>query len=650
MMVRMYQSAKPSRLTSGWGTSNTSADSELVSSLVSLRSRSRALIRDAAYAKRAKAIVQNNVIGAGMGLQALVMSTRDRPREDLNAAIEQAWNEWSEADACHTGGTLHFCDLERAAMGQVFDAGEVLIRKHYRAFGDSRVPFALELIEAERIADEFQAPIPMSQLAPGSTLRMGIEVDSFYRPVAYWLRERHPGELRLGLDRSDKIERVPASDIYHLRIVERWPQTRGEPWLHGVARKLNDMDGYSEAEVIAARGGASYMATIETPDGENPLAETAEDGIKEIQLEPGLVTRLNPGEKFNPWAPNRPNTALDPFMRYMLREVAAGIGVSYESLSRDYSQSNYSSSRLALLDDRDLWRVLQLWWIRNFRARLHRDWLQWAVLGKAIAGLRAEEYFADPRKYEAARFKPRGWSWIDPTKEVEAYKEAIKAGLTTRADVIAMTGDGRDVEDVDTQRRRELDLAAEQGLEFDTDPEAYMPQPAPASAPAPEADDEDDEDDEALVRIAADVQALLRAERAAPVTQIPPRIELHVNQAPVTVHLAPQETIVEGPVIRNEIGVPAPEVRIENHVAPAAAPEVRVENHVAPAAAPEVRIDNQVSVPERTVTVEAPVVKVAGPVIHVAPDEAERVTEVELDEKGDLKRTVTRRVRNKRGG
>src|SRR3990170_2093860 len=55
--IRMYSSAKQSRLTSGWGQLVTSADSELLSSLRVLRSRSRALIRDAAYAKRAKIIV-----------------------------------------------------------------------------------------------------------------------------------------------------------------------------------------------------------------------------------------------------------------------------------------------------------------------------------------------------------------------------------------------------------------------------------------------------------------------------------------------------------------------------------------------------------------------------------------------------------------
>jgi hypothetical protein len=38
-------------------------------------------------------------------------------------------------------------------MGQVFEAGEVFVRKHPRAFGDSPVPFALELIEPERLVE-----------------------------------------------------------------------------------------------------------------------------------------------------------------------------------------------------------------------------------------------------------------------------------------------------------------------------------------------------------------------------------------------------------------------------------------------------------------------------------------------------------------
>ena len=459
---RMYAGAKGSRLTDGWGQSTTSADSELSSSLTVLRSRSRALVRDAAYAKRAKVVVVNNVVGSGIGVQAQVMTSRKVLNDRVNDDIEEVWKEWSQGKRCHTGGTLHFNDFERIVMGQVFEAGEVFIRKHYQGFGDSDVPFALELIEAERVPHGFQPNGTMT----GVRTRMGVEIDSFHRPLAYWIQKLHPGEINLVSAEVNMYERIPANQIIHLKIVDRWPQTRGEPWLHAVARKLNDMDGYSEAEIVAARGSASFMATIETPED---YGDRQDDGSKEVTIEPGIVEKLLPGEKFTFHTPNRPNAQIDPFMRLMLREAAAGIGVSYESLSRDYSQSNYSSSRLSLLDDRDLWRVLQGWFLRSFRAQIHTEWLQQAILTGAISTVSIDEYAVNIKKFEAVRFKPRGWSWVDPTKEVKAYKEAIRGGFTTVSDVISQTGSGRDIEDVLNERRQELDMMKEKNLKFDTE-------------------------------------------------------------------------------------------------------------------------------------------------------------------------------------
>lgn len=490
--VRMYHNARATRATAGWNAAQTSADAELDSSLTALRNRSRALVRDAAYAKRAKVIVVNNVIGAGMGMQAQVRNNRKRLLTKINAGIEAAWEEWSQADHCHTGGKLHFCDLERQAKGQIFEAGEVIFRKHYRRFGTSRVPFALELIEAERLADTLTRS-PVS----GADVRMGVEVDEFQRPLAYWFRKGHPGDLRRTRAGTEELVRVPADQIWHLYIVDRWPQSRGEPWLHATARRLNDMDGYSEAEIIAARNSATQMGFVETSMDavaavKSMVDETDEtDGEQRTNFEPGVIEYLAPGQTFKEHNPARPNTAIDPFLRYMLREVAAGIGVSYESLSRDYSQSNYSSSRLALLDDRDLWRTLQLWWIRNFRISLHREWLKAAVYGGAVEGLGVAEYIADPKRYECIKFKPRGWSWIDPAKEVDSQMAAVRAGFTTVSDVIARTGEGRDLEDVIEERKHELEMMREAGLQFDTDP-AVQATPAPAKAPAAEPEDPED--------------------------------------------------------------------------------------------------------------------------------------------------------------
>lgn len=471
--ARMYASARPNRLNGGFGSNDSSEDSELTSSLRNLRARSRQLVRDSAFAGNAKRIIVNNVVGTGIKLQALVINQRGRLQDDVNDSIEEAFRKWSCEENCHTGGVLHFSDLERLLMGQVFEAGEIFVRIHRSKFGKSEVPIALEIIEPERIVDNYS--LPSTSMSSTVQVRMGIETDEFRRPLAYWVRDLHPGDVRVSLTNSPRAARIPAADMLHLKLTDRWPQTRGVPWMHAVVGKLGDMNGYSEAEIIAARAGANYIGTIETPEDPDSLGEGQTDGTFQESLEPGTWKILQPGEKATLLSPNRPNSALDPFMRFMLREVAAGAGVSYESLGRDYSQSNYSSSRLALLDDRDVWKALQQWFIRSFRTRLHAEWMTAAVLAGAVKKVPVMAYGQDINHYQAAIFRPRGWSWVDPTKEVAAFKDAVKAGFTTVAAVIAQTGGGDDLEDTMVARKSELEYMRENDLHFDTSPEVYVP-------------------------------------------------------------------------------------------------------------------------------------------------------------------------------
>ena len=458
---RMYAAAQMNRLTSDWSALNTSADSEILTSLRLLRARSREMVRDNAHAKNAVRIVQNNVVGTGIGVQAQVVNARGKLLDPINSQIEEAWERWCNRKTCHTAGLLGLPDILRLTMGQLVEAGEVLIRKVRQPFGGGRVPFALEVIEADRLMDQWQT----AQAPNGNAIRMGVEIDAWGRPVAYWLHPTHPGDYQFRAFVASKFIRVPAEEMIHLYIIERWPQTRGVPWFHAVLRRLNDMKGYAEAEIVAARASANIVGFIKAPE---PVAgDDVAYGQRVIDSEPGTFKQLLPGEDFIGFNPSRPNAALEPFMRFMLREMAAGVGTSYEALSRDYSQSNYSSSRLALLDDRDLWRVLQGWLIRNCLSEIYREWLPAAVLAGEVV---APDYYSNPYKYEQVRFKPRGWNWIDPTKEVNAFRAAVRAGFMTVSDVIAQTGGGTDAEDVFKGRRQELDMMGELGLVFDTDP------------------------------------------------------------------------------------------------------------------------------------------------------------------------------------
>jgi capsid protein len=139
--------------------------------------------------------------------------------------------------------------------------------------------------------------------------------------------------------------------------------------------------------------------------------------------------------------------------------------------------------------------VLQQWWARSFRQRLHEQWLQAAVLSRSIVSIPVESYALDASRFADVRWKFRGWSWVDPTKEVGAYKEAVKAGFITVSKVIALTGGGDDIEDVIAERKRELAMFEEAEIDVDTTVEEPVEPMAPVSSPAATAQAADTEDD-----------------------------------------------------------------------------------------------------------------------------------------------------------
>lgn len=480
---RNYAGAAWGRTTADWVALSTSADAELYTSLRAMRNRVRALVRDNEHAKHAVRLIQNNVVGKGIGLQSEVLTGKGKLNERVNDKIEAAWCAWGKARRCHTAGKLSWAGIQQQVIRAVATDGEVLVRIVRQRFADSRVPLALEVIEADQLVDNFSGRSDTT----GNQIRMGVEVDEWLRPVAYWLYPRHPGDIQQqGQPQSNDYRRVPASEIIHIAIWDRPNQTRGVPWFHAAMTKLRHIGGTEEAEIIRARASACIMGFIQTSEADISLddddsgSDGVMDGERVYDMSPATLKELGPGETFAGFNPSSPNAALDPFLRYMLRSVAAGIGLSYESLSRDYSQSNYSSSRLALLDDRDQWRTLQAWLIESFCQEVFEAWLELAVMS---GELNLPAYESSPEIYQAVRWMPRGWDWVDPAREVAAAKAAVRCGFSSVAEIIAAKGG--DWEDVFRQREREHELAEDYGLVLDTDPVQTNDKGAEQGAAAP---------------------------------------------------------------------------------------------------------------------------------------------------------------------
>ena len=459
---RMYQGAQFSRLTADWVTSNTSADSEVYGSAQKLRDRARQLCRDNDYARQALRAIEGNVIGQGIPFQSQVRMQRGGKLDTgINDAIEAAWKRWSYAQHCHTGGKLCFADIERLVIRACAESGEVFIRLVRQSFGGSTIPLAMEVIEADQLDDGLNG-----RSQQGNEIRMGVEVDGWGRPIAYHFLAYHPGDYQFSNQQisTQRHKRIPAEEVVHLYRTERPGQTRGVSWFASAIQRLHHLAGYEQAEVVRARASSALMGFITSPEGEL-IGDDVMDGERVSNFEPGVFKYLQAGESVTVPQLDAPDGQFEPFLRAMLRAMAAGIGCSYETISRDFSTSNYSSSRLSLIEDRDHWRILQAWLIENFHRRVFSEWLDLAVLSNALA---LPGYEQQPERFKAARWMPRGWAWVDPAKEVAAYKEAVRCGFKTLADVVAEQGG--DLDELLLARQSELAKLDEMGIVVDSDP------------------------------------------------------------------------------------------------------------------------------------------------------------------------------------
>jgi len=108
--------------------------------------------------------------------------------------------------------------------------------------------------------------------------------------------------------------------------------------------------------------------------------------------------------------------------------------------------------------------------------RIYREWLNLAVLAGELP---FQDYELRPERYDNPKWLTRGWSWVDPLKEVKAYREAEQAGYMTKAQIIAQSGGG-DFDDNVAELAREQSVADAAGVTLDKDLLGAVAPPPPA--------------------------------------------------------------------------------------------------------------------------------------------------------------------------
>lgn len=454
-----------SRRSVGWNAPTTTPNSSM-SSLVTLRDRSRRAVRDDGYAKGAIDTLVTNVVGTGIKPLSKVV---DRAFRERQQSLWTAWTDESDAE-----GQLDFYGQETQATRCWFEAGEVFARLRPRRLEDGlSVPLQLQVLEPEFCPHHYNTVLPN-----GHQVLNGIEFNLIGRRDAYWF---YPARTGVGYTDFDmtRMVRVPARSVIHLYDPLRAGQRRGLPLLSPALVTFNELDKMDDATALRTQLANMLVGWMRKPDGLSGAAEedvdlltgrprTEKNGKPMHKWEPGMFVELEPGEQVE-WSdpPDPPQTYPD-FMRQQLLRACRAVGVPYELLTGDMSKVNDRSLRAILGEFR---RRIQQWQHQiiafQFCRRVWSAWNDAAFLAGALP-FPADYASADVRRvWTKVAWVPQGWPYIHPLQDVEAKTKEVRAGFTSRSEVVS--DQGGDAEEVDREQQEDNQRADDLSLTYDSD-------------------------------------------------------------------------------------------------------------------------------------------------------------------------------------
>ena len=448
----LFEGASRSRRTDGWRAVTTDANAETFLANGRLRDVARDLVRNNAFAARAKAVIPANVVGAGIVLS--VKAARQARQDRIKGLIRDHF----ETTAIDADGRLNIYGLQALAMATIVEAGEVLIRRRVRRAEDGLpLPLQLQVLEPDFLDTNVDGP-----LGNGNYAVQGIEFDLRGQRVAYYLFDQHPGDMR-GFS-GYRGNRVSADFVTHVYRVDRPGQVRGVTWFAPVITRLHDLADLSDAQLMKQKIAACFAAFIkDNGQGESYAQQPAgPDGAPVTNaypietFEPGMIERLGEGEDISFATPPQ-SQDFGPYSMLVLREIATGMNIPYEAMTGDLTGVNFSSGRMGWLEFQ---RAVEGWRWNMLIPGMMDPVMRWANEAVRAVTMSSEPYRVDctpPRR-----------EMIDPANDIRAAQQAIRSGLSSRSSEVRKLG--YEPEDIDAEIKADNERADKLGLVLDSDP------------------------------------------------------------------------------------------------------------------------------------------------------------------------------------
>lgn len=452
-----------------------------------------ALTRTNGWAAGFMQLEMDRLVGANYRLQSKpdtrLMNITPEKASALAAQIESEWDLYANSPNCFPDAARRrsFTQMVRECVRSEVLYGEAFLVRQWRP-SLSGYSTCFQLVSPARVSNP-------SGTTNSAYLRNGIELNRYGEPVAYYIRNRHPGDpIKAGeidsWDRVTRYNRFGVEQVIHVTDQLSADQTRGVSRLAPIAGDLERLDTYEHAEEEAALLGAIYTMAITSEFGQQSAFDTLGveamkktmemqatfHGERSIQFQGTKIPHLFPGEKLEAINSTHPNIAYKDHRNAVLGRIARGSSCSFEEFTGDFSQTSYSSARASVdVADRGV-RSKRANFVDRVANKMYSLWLYEALLKQNITEVDPQSILGEWRMFYAASMckwvgPPR--IVIDPLKNAKASEVAIANGTLTLADACAE--DGNDWEEVVAQRKREKEAMMEAGLimdpaDADTDP------------------------------------------------------------------------------------------------------------------------------------------------------------------------------------
>ncbi len=144
-----------------------------------------------------------------------------------------------------------------------------------------------------------------------------------------------------------------------------------------------------------------------------------------------MVQRLSTGDDVTTLDPKTPGNNYQPFTEKQEKQIVAGVGLDYPTITRDFSNGSFSAQREGHIERDKETDPLQQLMISLAILPVRRAFIYWAA---SVGKIQVPEWFFDHDLEEfafSANVQPPPKPWIDPAKQSAGAKIAMELGLST---------------------------------------------------------------------------------------------------------------------------------------------------------------------------------------------------------------------------